>query len=149
MAKQPILGHRFAVSFLGWGNDNLALETRFKKVQGLAIEAEGTDLAEGGQNWFSWHLPGKIKPGTLTLERGFVVGSLVNVELMFAFSPLGFITTDVLVRLLGEDRSTVGAWYFHRAYPTKWKTSDLNADTPSVVIDTIQFKYTRMQPLRI
>lgn len=149
MANPPILNHRFAVSFLGWANDGLALETRFQTVSGLSVTHENTKLSEGGQNWFTWGLPSKLHSSTLTLTRGFVVGSLVNIELMFAFSPLEFLTTDVLVRLLGENKKTVGAWYFHRAYPTKWATSDLDAENPSVVIDTMEFEYTRLQPMRV
>ena len=36
-----------------------------------------------------------------------------------------------------------------KAYPVKWATSDLDANQPGLVIDTLELAYTRMQILRV
>lgn len=149
MADQPILNHRFKVSFLGWLNDGIALETRFQSVSGVSLNVAVTDVNEGGQNTYKLGLPGPLTKDRLTLTRGVVVGSFVNLELVVAHSPPKLKPTDILIQLLDEEQKTVASWYYCRAYPTKWSTSELNATTPALVIDTVEFKYTRVQPMRI
>ena len=149
MTEQLILNHRFAVSFLGWARDGLALETRFQTVSGPSLTVATTDVIEGGQNLHTWSLPERSSAGKLTLTRGMVVGSFVDLDLTLALSPPQFVTTDVLVRLLGEDQKPVAAWYYDRAYPTQWSTGALNAESPGVVIDTVELTYTRVRAMRI
>ena len=51
--------------------------------------------------------------------------------------------------LFDEEKMPVSGWLFIKAYPVKWSTSDLNAKESSVLIDTMELAYTRMQILRI
>ena len=43
----------------------------------------------------------------------------------------------------------MAAWLFMKAWPVKWSTSDLDASTPGLVIDTMELAYGRMQVLRV
>ena len=36
-----------------------------------------------------------------------------------------------------------------KAWPVKWATSDLDAEQPGLVIDTMELAYARMQVLRV
>ena len=63
---------------------------------------------------------------------------------LFKFSP-----SNVLIALLSEDKVPVSAWMFLNAYPVKWATSDLDADQKTIVIDTMELAYQRMQIVRI
>ncbi len=144
----PIIGMRFGVLFLAGGVVPNPLDIRFQKVSGLSAEVETEPVSEGGQNLYTQRLPKGIKYNNLVLERGMVVGSPLNLEFNATMSLFKFVTSNVLVTLLAEDKAPLAAWLFLKAYPVKWSTSDLSAE-PALVIDTMELAYTRMQVLRV
>lgn len=146
--SDPIIGMRFGVLFLAGGAVPNPLDIRFQKVSGLSAEVETESVSEGGQNLYTQRLPKGIKYNNLVLERGLVVGSPLNIEFNATMSLFKFATSNVLVTLLGEDKTPLAAWLFLKAYPVKWSTSDLTAE-PALVIDTMELAYTRMQMLRV
>jgi len=145
----PIVGMRFAVLFMAGGVIPNPLDIRFQKVSGLSVEVETESLSEGGQNTYTQRLPTGVKQGNLVLERGMVVGSPLNLEFNASMSLFKFVTSNVLVTLLAENKAPLAAWLFMKAWPVKWSTSDLDASEPKLVIDTMELAYTRMQILRI
>lgn len=145
----PPLGHRFAVFFLIGGVLPNPLDIRFQRVSGLSAKVETKTLAEGGQNLYSHKLPTKIGYDNLTLERGFVVGSLLNIEFNAAMSLFKFAPSNVMVTLLSEEGIPLAAWMFIKAFPVRWATADLSAGEDKILIDTLELAYTRMQALRI
>jgi len=146
---EPIIGMRFAVLFLAGGVLPNPLDIRFQKVSGLSATVETDTIAEGGQNLYTQKVPKGVSYQNLTLERGMVVGSPLNLEFNAAMSLFKFATSNVLVTLLGEDKLPRAAWLFMKAWPVKWSTSDLNAADAALVIDTMELAYTRMQILRV
>ena len=147
--SDPILGMRFAVVFLAGGAVPNPLDILFQKVSGLSVEIETQALSEGGNNTGALSLPRGVKHGNLLLERGMVVGSLLNLEFNATLSLFKFATSNVLVTLLGGNKAPLAAWLFIKAYPVKWATSDLSAGEPALVIDTLELAYSRMQILRV
>lgn len=145
----PIIGMRFAVLFMTGGVLPNPLDLRFSKVSGLTMTVETDSLPEGGQNLYTQQLPRSVSHGNLVLERGMVVGSPLNIEFNASLSTFKFITSNVLVTLLAEDGLPMAAWLFMKAWPVKWSTSDLDATTPGLVIDTMELAYARMQVLRV
>ena len=145
----PILGMRFSVLFMAGGVLPNPIDLRFAKVSGLAMTVQTETVTEGGQNLYSQQLPQRVSHGNLTLERGMVVGSPLNLEFNAAFSTFKFATSNVLVTLLSDDRLPLAAWLFMKAWPVKWATSDLDAGQPNLVIDTMELAYGRMQVMRV
>jgi len=145
----PILGMRFAVLFMVGGAVPNPIDLRFAKVSGLEMRVETETVTEGGQNLYTQQLPQRISHGNLTLERGMVVGSPLNLEFNAAFSAFRFAPCNVLVSLLTDDRVPLAAWLFMKAWPVRWATSDLDAGQPGLVIDTMELAYGRMQMLRV
>lgn len=145
----PALGFRFAVFFLAGGAVPNPIDVRFQRVSGLSATIDTTTIVEGGQNLYAHRLPTRVGYGNLVLERGLVVGSPVNLEFNAAMSLFKFAPGNVIVTVLHESRAPLAAWMFIRAYPVRWSTSDLDAGQESVVIDTLELAYTRMQSLRI
>ena len=144
-----ILGFRFGVFFFAGGVIPNPLDIRFQKVSGLTASASTTTHKEGGQNLYTHKFPDRIDYGNLVLERGMVVGSPLNVEFNAAMSLFKFYTSNVLITLFGEEKIPLAAWLFMKAFPVKWSTSDLNAKEKSLVIDTMELAYARMQAIRI
>jgi len=150
MFDEPLLlNFRFSVSFLSWGGQGAAVDTRFQRVSGLGATVTTSAHAEGGQNLFTQSLPDKVGYTNLVLERGRVTRSTLNSRFDDALARFQFKTTDVLVTLLGDFRMPLASWMFYRAYPVKWATSDLSAKDPAILIDTMELAYTRMQPFRV
>lgn len=143
------LAHRFGVFFLIGGVVPNPLDIRFQKVSGLSAHVETTTVSEGGQNLYTHRLPKKIAYENLILERGFVVGSLLNTEFNVAMSTFKFAPSNVIVTLFSESAVPIAAWMFIKAFPVRWATADLNAGEDRVLIDTLELAYTRMQALRI
>ncbi|NEN91272.1 MAG: phage tail protein [Okeania sp. SIO3H1] len=145
----PPVGFYFLVNFLVGGIIPNPLDIRFQKVSGISSEIETTDIREGGENIFRHRLPNHVTYNNLILERGMVVGSLLNLEFNVAMSTMKFSPSNVLVILLNEDSLPIAGWLFQRAYPVKWSISDLDANNNAVVIDTMELAYARFQNLRI
>ena len=148
-AGDPPLSFRFGVFFFMGGIIPNPLDIKFQKVSGLSSEIETQTIDEGGRNINRYHLPNKVTSGNLVLERGMVIGSLLNLEFEYVMSNFRFYTSNVLITLFNASSIPVSAWLFWKAYPVKWAVSDLDADANSLVIDTMELAYTRYQSIRI
>jgi len=144
-----IMGFRFGVFFFVGGIIPNPLDIRFKKVSGLTVEITTREQPQGGQNLYTQNLPDDIKYGNLVLDRGMVVGSPLNIEFNATITLFKFSPSNILVTLFSENNIPLSAWLFLKTYPVKWATSDLDAENKSLVIDTMELAYTRMQILRI
>jgi phage tail-like protein len=142
-----VLGHRFGVFFLGGAGGLLPanpLDFRFQRVSGLASTVSTTAYEEGGQNFFRHTLPERVTHEPLVLERGVVVGSLLDVELSVTLNAFRFDPVNVLVTVFDEQKRPLVGWMFNKAYPISWSTSDLDAGQREVAIDRLELAYTRM-----
>lgn len=144
-----VLGSRFAAVFFIGGVVPNPIDIRFQRVSGLSATIETTTVNEGGQNLYTHRLPRKVGYGNLTLERGFVVGSPLNIEFNLAMSLFQFAPSNVMITLLAADAAPLAAWLFLKAYPVRWATADLSASEDRVLIDTLELSYTSMQALRV
>ncbi len=145
----PPLGFRFSVVFFAGGVIPNPLDILFQKVSGLNATVNTSAVEEGGQNLYSHRLPGRIQYDNLVLERGLVVGSPLVIEFNVAMSLFKFSPSNVLVTLLDEAAIPISGWLFMNAYPVKWRVSDLDATANTVVIETLELAYQRMQVIRL
>lgn len=148
------LGFRFGVFFFVDRGQQNRLDIRFKKVTGLKATVNTSTINEGGQNLYTQKVPTGIGYGNLILERGMVVDSPLGLEFNKAMSSFSFAPCNVLVTLYdlpGETGSPapLSAWLFLKAYPVSWATSDLDASSKDVLVDTLELAYTRMQVMEI
>ena len=145
----PALSHRFGVFFFARGVFPNPIDFRFQRVSGLSTEVQLETVNEGGQNLHAHRLPGRMTYNNLVLERGYSIGSPLQLEFKVAFQDFKFTPSDVLVTLFNEEGIPIGAWYFLKAYPVKWAVSDLDAQANTVAIDTLELAYTRFKILRV
>lgn len=145
----PPLVHRFGVFFFAGGVLPNPIDIRFQKVSGLGAEISLDTIHEGGENLYSHRIPKKTSYNNLVLERGLLVGSPLNIEFNVAFSLFKFAPSNVLVTLFNEDSIPMAGWFFTKAYPVKWSTSDLDATANSVAIDKLELAYTRFQAIKL
>ncbi|MBQ0733541.1 phage tail protein [Aquimarina celericrescens] len=154
----PALSHRFGVFFFAGGFIPNPIDFRFQRVSGLSADIQTETINEGGQNLHAHRLPGRINYNNLVLERGYstsVIPSPLGIEFNVAFSRFKFQPSNVLVTLFEEVGGIIdtpvpiAAWLFMKAYPVKWSVSDFDAQANSVVIDTLEMAYTRIQSVSI
>jgi phage tail-like protein len=149
LLKDPLLGFRFLVTFMVDGAEPNLQDIRFQKVRGLKATVVTKTVSEGGQNLYVQKLPEGVEYDNLVLERGLFVRSPLSREFDVTMSQFKFRPSNVFVFLLSEDKIPLAGWTFFHAYPVSWATSDLDAEQKSVVIDTLELAYSRMQTVRI
>ncbi len=171
MIPPPPLGYCFLVNFLVGLSNPLALmaqvgaqaavlgsdqdffekpmDARFQKVSGFRVSMNPYEFEEGGQNTYSHRLPTRYSYGNLVLERGIVMGSLLNLQFQDAMANYRFNPSSVLINLLNEEDQPTVSWLFMNAYPVSWSSSDLNADENKVVIETLELAYSRFQRISL
>ncbi len=147
--KTPHLGFRFRVLFMAGGAVPNTLDILFRKVSGLGASISTSPVEEGGQNLYTQNLPGKVQYENLVLERGMISGSPLVLEIKAAMALFKFAPSNVLVSLLGEDGQPVSAWMAFKAFPVKWRISDLDATGNDVVVETIELSYQRLQAIGV
>lgn len=143
------LSSRFAVVIFALGVVPNPIDLRFQRVSGLSASISTVSVREGGQQLYTHRLPDMVSYENLVLERGFMVGSPLNIEFNIAFSQMKFAPSNVMVTLLNEDAQPIAGWMFMQAFPVRWSTADLDASRDEVLIDTLELAYTRMQAIRI
>jgi phage tail-like protein len=68
---------------------------------------------------------------------------------MAAFDLMKFSPSNVLITLFNESGVPIGGWVFKKAYPVKWSVSDLDAQSDSVLIDTMELAYSSFEMIRM
>ena len=149
LLKEFPLSFRFSVTFFIGGIIPNPLDIGFQKVSGLVSEVKTDTISEGGQNLYAHRLPTKVHYENLKLERGMVVGSLLNIEFNLAMATFKFKPGNALVTLFNEDTLPVSAWMFRGTYPVRWAISDLDANQDSIVIDSMELAYKQYISIRI
>ncbi|MEM7015575.1 MAG: phage tail protein, partial [Verrucomicrobiota bacterium] len=139
-------GYRFGVGFL---NAPLPVDTMFQSVSGLASNVEYQTITQGGQNIGDYKVPQRITNGNLTLKRGFVSGSALNVELALSMLTNDTVPMQVLVMLFDDDLTPLSAWLFLQAFAVSWETDTLEASSREVLIESLELAYQRMQRISL
>lgn len=147
--RELVTDFRFGVFFFAGGVVPNPIDIRFKKVRGLSATVKTRSLTEGGQNLYTQRLPEGVEYGNLVLERGVVMGSPLQLEVQAALSLFKFAPSNVIVMLFDGAHVPVTAWSFFKAYPVRWATADLDAESKGVLIDTLELAYARMQIMRV
>ena len=138
MSHYPPVGFSFWVSF-GFSND--PVDIAFQDVAGIGMELQTEDVVEGGENMFTQKLPTRASYTPLVLKRGLAVKSTLTDWVRDAVENLSISPVTVIVALLNENKEPLIAYQFMNAYPLKWSVSNFNAETSSVVIETMELYY--------
>ncbi len=126
------------------GNEEFA----FKEVSGLDTEMEVEGIREGGVNDFEYKLPKQVKHGNLTLKRAILplksnlivwVKKVLEGDLSQTVVP-----KNILINLLENDKTPLYTWTCEVAYPVKWSIDSLDSEKNSILIETIEFAYTKL-----
>lgn len=144
------VSYHFLVTFFIAGVVPNPLDIGFKVVSGISSTVETMEVKEGGENLFMNHLPVRVTHDNVTLERGMVLGSLLNLEFMAAMESMEFAPSNILIMPLDQSELPLyGGWLLQHAYPVKWAVSNLDGDSNSLIIDTMELTYGHLQHMRV
>ncbi len=132
----PPLGFHFKVEF----SDFLG-EYQFQSVDGLNVDVDTENFAEGGENRFEHKLPVRTKYPNLVLKRGLVVDSDLVKWCRDAVENFSFKPTNLIVKLLNEKHEPLLSWNVVHAWPVKLNMTGFNAEENKIAIETIELSY--------
>lgn len=130
--------HRFYLQIDGV---NLAV---FMEIDGLQVETEIFEYAEGGNTGFVHKLPGQTRVGNLSLKRGLVASNeLYNWYMQVAAGRIERRNVSLIIYNL--DGSELRRWNFFAVYPVRWIGPTLQVDTTGTAVETMELAHAGMQ----
>ncbi|ANB72003.1 phage tail protein [Paraburkholderia phytofirmans] len=147
---QPATSHRFSVTF--W-LDRMpvpsVVDSSFQRIAGLSREWNVSAYSEGGENLRNRYFAEKIQHGSLTLERGVMaltpLSIMVNAQLLTG----KVMYLDAVITLFDVDTLPLCNWLITKALPVRWHTSNLDATSSRVLINTLELRYQEMIPMGV
>jgi phage tail-like protein len=134
----PPVGFHFKVEVQGITSSN---DVRFTDVAGLSVEMGTEEIIEGGENRFIQKYPTRTKYPELVLKRGLLQSSEILIWIQQCLEDYQIQPKDISIKLLNEEHQPLLTWNVVNAYPTKWSVSDFNANSSSIVVESLQFFY--------
>lgn len=134
MARQdPLRGFRYLVEIDG------IVSGAFQRVKGLSREVRIESYREGGVNEYEHKLLTQVTYPVVILERGLALEDLWKWAQAAAD---GDVTRrNIRVSLQDERGDRAWGWQIEQALPVKWSSSDLDASTAQVVMETLELAH--------
>ena len=132
MANYPLPKFHFRVDWDGIANAG------FTEVTGLEVTTEKIEYRDGASPEFSKiKMPGMQTFGDLTLKRGSFKGDNEFFNWWNTVAMNTITRRNVTISLLNEAHEPVVVWKVKNAWPLKVTSSDLNAGSNEVSVETL------------
>ena len=132
-----ITDHHFKVSVPG-----LTIGT-FRQCNGLSMEFDVFEWAEGGNNEFIHHLPGRLRYPYLRLESGLTEDDAV--QKWFWATRQKAELKEITVELQSQDASKSRSWTFADAFPIKWSGPTIAAASAAMSEEVIEIAHSGLK----
>lgn len=115
----------------------------FSEVTGLQVETEVEETREGGVNHYLHKLAKITKYRNLVLKRGITDATqLWSWHQQVVAGKVDRKTLSVVLR--DSKQVEKWRWIFSDAFPIKWSSTDLNAASGSVAVESVEFAHQGM-----
>lgn len=131
--QDPLRGFRFLVEIEGIASGG------FVRVKGLQREMKFELFREGGVNEYEHKLFTQMTYPSVILERGLALEDLWKWAL--AASEGDIQRKTVWIRLQNEAGEKAWAWQLDWAMPVKWSSTDLDAMSSQVAIESLELAH--------
>ncbi|AUD04891.1 phage tail protein [Spirosoma pollinicola] len=132
MANYPLPKFHFRVDWDGIANAG------FTEVTGLEVTTEKIEYRDGASPEFSKiKMPGMQTFGDITLKRGSFKGDNEFFDWWNTVAMNTITRRNVTISLLNEAHEPVVVWKVKNAWPLKVTSSDLNAGSNEVSVETL------------
>ncbi|MFM0742104.1 phage tail protein [Paraburkholderia xenovorans] len=145
---QPAAAHRFSVTFF-FGRllvPNI-LDCAFQSISGLSRELDVSVHSEGGENIRNQYFAGKLQHGSLRLERGVMVLTPLSAMFNWQLTTGKLMYLHAVITLFDLGPLPLCNWLIVKALPVGWQTGTLDANSNTVLINTLELRYQEMIPL--
>jgi phage tail-like protein len=112
----------------------------FNGCEGLAVEVEIEDYAEGGNNGYVTRLPSRLKHSTLKLTRPLTPDS-AKLTAWISSITTGVQRPTVQIAALRADGSQVAQWGLLEALPSSWTGPNLDPSSVTVATETVEIVF--------
>ena len=136
-ATALISDHNFKLSVPG-----LAIGT-FKVCHGLTMEFEVFEWAEGGNNEFIHHLPGRMRYPYLQLSAGMTDDKAMQ-EWFWKTREQAELK-EITVELTTQDGTTARSWSFTDAFPVRWTGPGIVADSHAMAMESLDVAHSGLK----
>jgi phage tail-like protein len=133
--SERALGLRFTVTI-----DGLSLGD-WTKCDGLSIEYEVKEYAEGGENGFTHRLAGRAKYQNIKLTRPIDSHSS-EIATWVASVAMKLIRQTAQIKVMDASGATVVAWNLTGVYPTKWTGPTLDVGGNQIAYESLELAHT-------
>jgi phage tail-like protein len=131
MAEYPLPKFHFQVD---WGGTKIG----FAEVTGLEVTTEKLEYRDGASPEYNKiNQPGMQTFGDLTLKRGVFAGDNEYYDWWNTVSLNTIERRDITISLLNEAHEPVVVWKIKNAWPSKVTSTDLNASSSEVAMETL------------
>ena len=150
-SKDSAMGYLFDKDDEARLKDKRFKETSFKTVSGLESSVDTEQAKVGGQNNYTFYLPGKVKYQNLVLTRGIATqDSFFTKWYWLSLQQDGkFIKKNLLITLNSPENKPMIIWLVLEAYPISWKVTDFDATGNDIVIEELKLAYKNFELIKI
>jgi phage tail-like protein len=112
----------------------------FNSCDGLGCEVTVEQRQEGGNNGFTYVLPGPIKYTNVKFTRPINADSAKVAAWMAACGP-GMQRCTAVIQALTLDGTVVCSWSLREVFPVKWTGPQFSTDSPKVATETLEIAH--------
>ncbi|MFF9647188.1 phage tail protein [Kitasatospora aureofaciens] len=117
----------------------------FTTCSGLGAQVEIEQYAEGGNNGFSWQLPGRITWSNITLTRAVTADSAKITrwlgEIVRKVEP-----KDGEIVALRPDLSRIIGWQVLGIVPVRWEGPSFDPASSQVAVESLEIAHAGLRP---
>src|SRR3954454_11710049 len=129
--------HNFKVSIPG-----LDIGT-FQNCNGLSMEFDVFEWAEGGNNEFIHHLPGRVRYPYLQLSAGMTDDKAMQ-EWFWKTREQAELK-EIIVELTTQDGKTARSWSFTDAFPVRWSGPAIAAASHNMATESLDIAHSGLK----
>ena len=115
----------------------------FMKCSGLQLEFEVMQYAEGGNNEFVRHFPGRVSYPRLTLSRGLTDQDAFHQWLWKTRNAPEL--KDITLTYQDHTKKVLRTWVFSEAFPVKWTGPEFDANSQSIATETLEVVHSGLK----
>jgi phage tail-like protein len=115
----------------------------FNECRGLGLEFDVFEWAEGGNNEFVHHLPGRVRYPYLSFSSG-VTDSDVLQKWVWQTRVKPELK-EITIQLASQDGNTTRSWNFADAYPVKWSGPTIAAGGAGLATESLDIAHSGLK----
>jgi phage tail-like protein len=115
----------------------------FRMCRGLSIEVDVLEYAEGGNNEFVHHLPGRLRYPNLELERGMTIED--NLLKWFWQTRTKADVKEVTIDIFNKYGQVHRSFTFDSAYPIRWSGPDLATGAADAATESLTIAHAGLK----